>query len=92
MPRVRSERQRRLVFCIMGEVSGGNHMEEQVRITVIQREGDVYVARCPELEVQREGDTIEDATASLREAITFMLEAENPEDGDDPQDTEWRGS
>ena len=48
-------------------------MDEQVRITVVHRDGDVYVARCPDLDLAREGDSVEDAKANLRDAIAALL-------------------
>jgi predicted RNase H-like HicB family nuclease len=41
---------------------------------VIAKEDDWYVARCPELSVTSQGDTVESARASLREAIELYLE------------------
>lgn len=38
------------------------------------KEGDVYVALCPELNVSSFGDDIESATVSLREALEAFLE------------------
>jgi predicted RNase H-like HicB family nuclease len=45
------------------------------RVTaVIEREGDGYVALSPELDIAREGDTIESARANLQEALTLFFE------------------
>ena len=41
---------------------------------VLQREGDGYVALCPELDVVSQGDTIEQAKVNLREAVELFLE------------------
>jgi predicted RNase H-like HicB family nuclease len=40
----------------------------------VEREGDVYVALCPELDIASQGGTIEEATANLREAVALFLE------------------
>lgn len=48
-----------------------------VRIEVL-KEGDVYVALSPELNVSSFGDTIEDAKESIKEAIeAFVEECQN---------------
>ncbi|NLI32915.1 MAG: type II toxin-antitoxin system HicB family antitoxin [Deltaproteobacteria bacterium] len=44
-----------------------------VRIELFE-EGDVYVALSPELNVSSFGDTIEEAKASLRQAIKLFIE------------------
>jgi predicted RNase H-like HicB family nuclease len=45
------------------------------RVTaVIEREGDGYVALCPELDVASQGDTIEQARANLAEALSLFFE------------------
>jgi predicted RNase H-like HicB family nuclease len=41
---------------------------------LITKEGDLYVARCPELDVTSQGENIEAARANLREAIELYLE------------------
>lgn len=41
---------------------------------VITKEDDWYVARCPELGVTSQGQDVESARASLREAIELYLE------------------
>ena len=42
---------------------------------VIHREGNGFVALCPEVDVASQGDTIETARDNLREAVTLVLEA-----------------
>jgi predicted RNase H-like HicB family nuclease len=45
------------------------------RVTaLIEREGDGYVALCPEFDVASQGDTIEEARANLQEAVDLFLE------------------
>ena len=41
---------------------------------VIEREGDGYVALCPEVDVATQGDTIEQARANLQEALELFFE------------------
>ena len=41
---------------------------------VIEREGDGFVALCPEVDVASQGDTIEQARANLQEAVELFFE------------------
>lgn len=41
---------------------------------LITKEDDLYVARCPELNVTSQGEDIESARTNLREAIELYLE------------------
>lgn len=41
---------------------------------VIEREGDGFVALCPEVDVASQGDTIEQARANLQEALELFFE------------------
>lgn len=45
---------------------------------VVEREGDGYVSLCPELDVASQGDTVEQATANLKEAVELFLECASP--------------
>jgi predicted RNase H-like HicB family nuclease len=45
---------------------------------LIEREGDGYVALCPELDVASQGDTIEEARRNLVEALELFLETADP--------------
>jgi predicted RNase H-like HicB family nuclease len=45
---------------------------------LIQREGEGYVALCPELDVASEGDTVEEAHRNLAEAVELFLETASP--------------
>ena len=47
---------------------------------IIERDGDVYVALCPELDVASQGTTIEDAKANLKEAVELFLECADPDE------------
>jgi len=45
---------------------------------VIEREGEGFVALCPELDIASQGDTVEEARRNLIEAIELFLEAADP--------------
>lgn len=45
---------------------------------VIHREGDGFVALCPELDIASQGDTIEAARDNLREALELFFECASP--------------
>jgi predicted RNase H-like HicB family nuclease len=47
---------------------------------VIEREGDGYVALCPELDIASQGDTIEEARRNIQEALEGFIEAASPEE------------
>ena len=47
---------------------------------IIEKEGDGYVALCPELDVASQGSTVEEATANLKEAVELFLECADPEE------------
>jgi len=41
---------------------------------IVEKEGNLYVALCPELDVASQGATIEGATSNLKEAVELFLE------------------
>ena len=41
---------------------------------IIEREGDGYVALCPELDIASQGENIEEARRNLKEAIELFFE------------------
>jgi predicted RNase H-like HicB family nuclease len=41
---------------------------------IIEREGDGFVALCPELDIASQGDTVEEAKLNLTEAIELFFE------------------
>lgn len=41
---------------------------------IIERDGDGYVALCPQLDIASEGHSIEEARANLVEALTLFFE------------------
>lgn len=45
---------------------------------IIEREGDGYVALCPELDVASQGDDVAGARANLQEAVELFLEHASP--------------
>ena len=45
---------------------------------VIEREGDAYVALCPELDIASQGDTVEDSQRNLIEALQLFFEEASP--------------
>ena len=47
---------------------------------ILEREGDLYVALCPELDIASQGATVEDATANLKEAVELFLECADAEE------------
>lgn len=42
---------------------------------IIEREDDMYVAHCPELDIASQGYSVEEANANLREAIELFFES-----------------
>jgi predicted RNase H-like HicB family nuclease len=55
---------------------------------ILEREGDLYVALCPELDVASQGSTVEEATANLKEAVELFLEAADPQEVAERQHSE----
>jgi predicted RNase H-like HicB family nuclease len=49
---------------------------------MIYREGDGYVALCPELDIASQGESVENASANLREAVELFLESADPSEID----------
>jgi len=45
---------------------------------IIEREGDGYVALCPEFDVASQGNTIEESRKNLQEAVELFLETADP--------------
>jgi predicted RNase H-like HicB family nuclease len=74
-------------------------MENVHRFTaMIYRESDGFVSICPELDVASQGDTIEEASSNLREAVELFIETADPSEVEgrlsgsgegDPQVTCW---
>ena len=54
-------------------------MEKVLQLTaVIEREGQGYVATCPEVDVVSQGDTVEEARLNLLEAVEGFFEVASP--------------
>ena len=49
---------------------------------IVKREGDGYVALCPEVDVASQGDTVAEARANLEEALTLFFETAAAEELD----------
>ncbi len=49
---------------------------------IVEREGDGYVALCPEVDVASQGDTVAEARANLTEALTLFFETASAEEID----------
>ena len=45
---------------------------------IVEREGDGYVALCPELDIASQGDTVEEARRNLTEALELFFESADP--------------
>ena len=55
-------------------------MTTQSYTAILEREGDMYVSLCPELDVASQGATVEEATANLKEAVELFLECADAEE------------
>ena len=53
-------------------------MGTSVFTAILEKEGDLYVAFCPELDVASQGFTVEEALANLKEAAELFLECADP--------------
>ena len=54
---------------------------------VLHREGDFYVANCPEVGTVSQGKTVEEALDNLKEATELYLEEFSPESSSRPRVT-----
>lgn len=52
-------------------------MQKQLT-AIIERDGNGYVALCPEFDIASQGDTIEEARNNLREALELFFETASP--------------
>jgi predicted RNase H-like HicB family nuclease len=50
---------------------------------IIEREGDGYVALCPELDIASQGDTVEEVRRNLTEALELFFESADPSEVQD---------
>ncbi len=53
---------------------------------ILEKEGDLWVALCPELDVASQGSSVEEATSNLREAVELLLECADPAEIDQRRD------
>jgi predicted RNase H-like HicB family nuclease len=53
-------------------------IQTQKFTAIIEREGDGYVALCPEFDIASQGDSIEDAKNNLIEALELFFEVADP--------------
>lgn len=53
-------------------------MEPKTFTAVLEREDDMYVALCPELDVASQGPSVEKALENLKEAVELFLESAEP--------------
>lgn len=53
---------------------------KQKLTAIIEREGDGYVALCPELDVASQGNTIEQARDNLQETVELFFETASPQE------------
>jgi len=55
---------------------------------IIEREGDGYVALCPELDITSQGDTVSEARDNLKEALELFFETASATEIEDRLHTE----
>ena len=55
-------------------------METRHFTALIQREGDGFVALCPELDIASQGDSVEEARRNLQEALELFFETASPQE------------
>jgi predicted RNase H-like HicB family nuclease len=55
-------------------------MTESTYTAIVEKEGELYVSLCPELDVASQGKTVEEATANLKEAVELFLECADPQE------------
>lgn len=59
----------------------GKKMKRKRQITaIIEREGDWYVALCPDLDIASQGQSIDEARRNLIEAVELFLESADPKE------------
>ncbi|GIK59177.1 MAG: type II toxin-antitoxin system HicB family antitoxin [Ignavibacteriota bacterium] len=45
---------------------------------IIEKEDNMYVSLCPELDIASQGNSVEEASSNLKEAIELFLESASP--------------
>jgi len=51
--------------------------QKQQFTAIIEKEGNLYVSLCPELDIASQGETVEEAKANLIEALELFFETAN---------------
>ena len=65
-----------LIYILSAQISLSLGMNKKFQFTaVIEKEGDGYVSLCPELDVASQGDTVEEASANLKEAVELFFQS-----------------
>lgn len=67
-----------MVDCFEGPIERQNMTQNRQLTAIIEREGDGYVALCPELDIASQGNTIELARTNLKEALELFFETADP--------------
>ena len=49
---------------------------------IVERQGDGYVALCPEVDVASQGETVTEARENLAEALALFFETASPEESE----------
>jgi predicted RNase H-like HicB family nuclease len=63
-----------LLERLQPQLRGKRSMAKNSYTAIVEKDGDLYVALCPELDVASQGTTIEGATSNLKEAVELFLE------------------
>jgi predicted RNase H-like HicB family nuclease len=56
---------------------------------IIEKEDNMYVALCPELDIASQGNSVEEASTNLKEAIELFLESASPSEVQERLNTEF---
>ena len=69
-----------IASTILREVATISHMQTRQLTAIIEREDDMYVALCPEVDVASQGQTVEEAKSNLIEALELFFETADQEE------------
>ena len=58
-----------------GYNSSLEHAMNKTLTAILEREGNGFVALCPQLDIASQGESLEEAKANLREAIELFFES-----------------
>jgi predicted RNase H-like HicB family nuclease len=72
------KRRRGLLAGLAGSPYTGGVTTTRQLTAILTREGDGYVALCPELDVASQGSSMEEARGNLIEALELFLETADP--------------